>query len=48
LPYTALLDAEGRVIRRWSGYTGADQIAAERAAIRDELAHTAMEGMHHH
>jgi thiol-disulfide isomerase/thioredoxin len=48
LPYTALLDAEGRVIRRWSGYTGADQIAAVGAAIRDELAHPAMEGMHHH
>lgn len=48
LPYTALLDVEGRVIRRWSGYTGPGQIAAEGALIADELARTAPAAHHHH
>lgn len=48
LPYTVLLDAEGRVIRRWSGYTGPGQIAAEGALIADELARAPAEAPHHH
>jgi thiol-disulfide isomerase/thioredoxin len=37
LPYTVLLDRDGRVVQRWVGYTGRDQIAAIRAAIQLEL-----------
>jgi thiol-disulfide isomerase/thioredoxin len=38
LPHTVLLDARGRTIRQWSGYTGPDQIRAIGAFIDDELA----------
>ncbi|MBI1722704.1 MAG: TlpA family protein disulfide reductase [Gemmatimonadetes bacterium] len=48
LPYTALLDAEGRVVRRWSGYTGPGQIAGEGALIADELARTPAAAHDHH
>ncbi|MDP3773736.1 MAG: hypothetical protein Q8Q85_05655, partial [Gemmatimonadales bacterium] len=48
LPYTVLLDAEGRVIRRWSGYTGPGQIAAEGSLIADELARAPADAHHHH
>ncbi|MEW5919018.1 MAG: hypothetical protein AB1762_21620, partial [Gemmatimonadota bacterium] len=38
LPYTVLLDAQGRVVQRWIGFTGSDQIDAIRSAIAAELA----------
>jgi len=47
LPYTVLLDSEGRVVRRWSGYTGPGQIAAEGSLIAEELAR-APGGTHRH
>ncbi|MCR4341214.1 MAG: TlpA family protein disulfide reductase [Gemmatimonadaceae bacterium] len=37
LPYTALLDRDGRIVQRWLGYSGADQMTQIRAAIRLEL-----------
>jgi thiol-disulfide isomerase/thioredoxin len=41
LPYTVLLDTSGRVVRRWSGYTGPRQIETISALIKDELARDA-------
>ena len=37
LPFTVLVDAEGRVVQRWSGFAGDGQIAAIRGVIRTEL-----------
>lgn len=37
LPYTVLLDREGRVVQRWIGFAGEEQIAAIRAVIVAEL-----------
>ncbi|MGQ0538805.1 MAG: redoxin family protein [Gemmatimonadaceae bacterium] len=37
LPYTILLDASGRIVQRWIGFTGPDQIDAIRTAIAAEL-----------
>ncbi len=37
LPYTILLDAEGRIVQRWIGFTGPEQIGAIRTAIAAEL-----------
>ena len=37
LPHTMLIDREGRVAQRWSGYAGLGQIAAVGAAVRREL-----------
>ena len=37
LPFTVLLDREGRVVQRWAGFTGAEQSDAIRAAVRLEL-----------
>ncbi|HEX9727728.1 MAG TPA: TlpA disulfide reductase family protein [Gemmatimonadales bacterium] len=37
LPFTVLVDAHGRIIQRWSGYAGGDQIAQLRAVIGSEL-----------
>jgi cytochrome c biogenesis protein CcmG/thiol:disulfide interchange protein DsbE len=37
LPYTMLVDREGRVVRRWIGYLGPEQIQAIGAAARREL-----------
>ncbi len=37
LPYTVLVDREGRVVQRWLGYSGPEQIAAIRSAIQLEL-----------
>lgn len=37
LPFTVLLDREGRVVQRWVGFAGPEQIQAERALIRAEL-----------
>ncbi len=38
LPYTLLLDARGRIVQRWIGFAGPDQIDAIRTAIAAELA----------
>ena len=37
LPVTILVDREGREVRRWIGYAGAEQIASIRALVRAEL-----------
>ena len=37
LPYTILVDHDGRIARRWIGYAGPPQIADIRAAARREL-----------
>ena len=37
LPFTVLLDRDGRVVQRWVGFAGAEQIQAIRALIRAEL-----------
>ena len=56
LPYTLLVDREGRIVRRWVGYLGPGQIEAIGAAARRELgmgsghqhaAPPATEGHHH-
>ena len=38
LPFTVLLDREGRVVQRWIGFAGEEQIAGIRAVIEAELA----------
>jgi thiol-disulfide isomerase/thioredoxin len=38
LPHTVLLDAEGRVVRQWSGYGGKRQLEAIAALVDAELA----------
>ena len=50
LPYTVLLDRDGKVVQRWLGFKGPEQIQAERALIRAELARAtvAAEPSHHH
>ncbi len=37
LPYTVLLDREGKVVQRWLGFSGKDQIQAERGLIKAEV-----------
>lgn len=37
LPYTVLLDREGKIVQRWVGYSGVDQATQIRAAIQLEL-----------
>ncbi len=37
LPYTVAVDREGRVLQRWIGYAGEDQIAGIRTVIQAEL-----------
>ena len=37
LPFTVLLDREGRVVQRWAGFTGPEQLETIRAAIQLEL-----------
>lgn len=37
LPYTMLVDREGRIVRKWIGYLGPQQIGALAAAARREL-----------
>jgi hypothetical protein len=37
LPFTVLLDRQGRVVQRWLGFAGPRQIQAVRALIRAEL-----------
>lgn len=55
LPFTVLLDREGRVVQRWVGFAGEEQLAAIRAVIRAELdrggpadSHAAGEDAHSH
>jgi thiol-disulfide isomerase/thioredoxin len=40
LPFTVLVDGDGRVVQRWSGYGGAAQMAAIRSLIQAELSRT--------
>lgn len=37
LPFTVLLDREGRVVQRWIGFAGEEQLAAIRAVVEAEL-----------
>ncbi|MBI2401826.1 MAG: redoxin domain-containing protein [Gemmatimonadetes bacterium] len=37
LPYTVLLDRDGKVVQRWLGFAGHEQILAEKSLIRAEL-----------
>ncbi|MFQ6044836.1 MAG: TlpA family protein disulfide reductase, partial [Gemmatimonadales bacterium] len=37
LPFTVLLDRGGRVVQRWVGFAGEEQLAAIRAVVRAEL-----------
>jgi thiol-disulfide isomerase/thioredoxin len=46
LPYTVVLDREGRVVHRWVWFAGEEQIAAIRAVIRAELDREAGGGGH--
>ena len=48
LPYTILVDAEGRVVRKWIGYAGPSQISQIRAAISGELRRPAAAPAHVH
>lgn len=53
LPFTILVDADGREVARWSGYAGPTQIAAIAASITAELrdapaAAAPAEHQHHH
>jgi len=49
LPFTVLLDREGKVVQRWLGFSGAEQIQAERTLIRAELERQGMAPeMHRH
>ncbi len=45
LPFTVLIDRTGRVVERWIGYAGEQQLAGIRAVIMAELDHGAMEEM---
>jgi thiol-disulfide isomerase/thioredoxin len=38
LPFTVVVDREGRVVQRWTGFAGPEQLAGLRAVIRAELA----------
>ena len=48
LPYTLLLDARGRIMQRWTGFAGGDQIGAIRSAVAAELNRSAPSGGHEH
>ena len=48
LPYTVLLDRDGRVVERWIGFAGPEQMQAIRALIRAELDRGAPGGQPHH
>ena len=48
LPYTVLLDRDGKIVQRWVGYSGADQTTQIRAAIRLELERGAPSAHHAH
>ena len=37
LPFTVLIDREGRTVQRWIGFAGEEQIAGIRAVIQAEL-----------
>jgi len=48
LPYTVLLDRDGKVVQRWLGFKGSEQIQAERALIRAEVRRESPETDHQH
>jgi hypothetical protein len=37
LPFTVLLDRQGRVVNRWIGYAGAEQLQGIRSIVTAEL-----------
>ena len=45
LPYTVLLDRDGKIVQRWVGYTGPEQMTQIRAAIQLEIRRAS--GLHH-
>ncbi len=48
LPFTVLLDRDGRIAQQWVGYAGPRQIQAVRAAVRRELGRDAARGREGH
>ncbi len=46
LPFTVLLDREGRVVQRWTGFAGEEQIAGIRAVVQAELSREGRPGEH--
>jgi hypothetical protein len=48
LPYTILVDTEGRVVRKWIGYAGPLQTSQIRAAITGELRRSPAASVHVH
>lgn len=48
LPYTVLLDREGKIVQRWMGYSGEHQMAEIRAAIQLELGREPSQPHAHH
>ncbi len=47
LPYTILVDRDGKLVQQWIGFAGPDQIARIRAVIDAELQRTTMAGGDH-
>jgi cytochrome c biogenesis protein CcmG/thiol:disulfide interchange protein DsbE len=47
LPYTLLIDRDGRIAQKWIGYRGPEQIAAIAAAARGELGLGSAGGQNH-
>jgi thiol-disulfide isomerase/thioredoxin len=48
LPYSVLLDREGRIVQSWVGYSGPDQAGAIRAAAQMEIQRAAGHSHSHH
>ena len=50
LPYTVLLDRQGRVVQQWTGFAGAEQLQGIRTVAEAELLRegTGEAGGHHH
>lgn len=48
LPYTLLIDGDGRVVRKWIGFTGPSQIDDIRAAIHTQLVELSAANSHAH
>lgn len=46
LPYTLLIDGDGRVVRKWIGYAGPTQVNDIRAAITTQLERSATHAPH--
>jgi thiol-disulfide isomerase/thioredoxin len=48
LPYTVLLDRDGKIVERWIGFAGPEQLQAIRTLIRAELDREASLSHHRH